>query len=132
MQLQPGPVLTPTLDVEETRRQARQAGYSTFVLPAEGIVDRVSFFDAVRAVLPLDPPLIGSRSWDAMSDSLWEGLYALPDRRIAILWPNARTMASAASSDFKMALDLLTDVAALLADSRATAGKPKEVTILVE
>ncbi len=132
MELRPGLVRTATLDVEATRRQASQAGYTTFVLPAKGIVDRVSFFDAVRATFPLDPPLVGSRSWDAMSDSLWEGLYALPDQRIAILWPNARTMASAALPDFETAVNVLTDVATLLADPRATKGNPKEVTVIVE
>jgi hypothetical protein len=76
--------------------------------------------------------VVGSRSWDALTDSLWEGLHALPDQRIAILWSNARTMARTAPSDFETALNMLTDVAALLADPRAAAGKPKEVALVVE
>lgn len=132
MELRPGLSRAAALDVETTRRQASEAGYTTFVLPASGIVDRASFFDAVRATLPLDPPVVGARSWDALSDSLWEGLYALPDQRIAILWPNARTMARTASSDFETALNVLTDVVSLLADPRATVGRPKEVAIVVE
>jgi hypothetical protein len=132
MELRPGLSRAATLDVEATRRQATQAGYATFVLLADGVVDRASFFDAVRATLPLDPPVIGSRSWDALSDSLWEGLYALPEQRIAILWPNARTMARTASSDFETALNVLTDVVTLLADPRATNGNPKEVALVVE
>ncbi len=67
-----------------------------------------------------------------MSDSLWEGLHALPGGRVAILWPNARTMASTAALDFEMALNVLADVANLLANPRATIGKPKEVTVVVE
>jgi len=132
MELRPGLSRVVALDVEATRRQASDEGYVTFVLPASGVVDRASFFNAMRATLPLDPPVVGSHSWDALSDSLWEGLHALPDQRIAILWPNARTMARAASSDFEMALNVLTDVASLLADPRATAGKPKEVALVVE
>lgn len=132
MELRPGLIRTTSLDVEATRREANHAGYTTFVLPAEDIVDRVSFFNAVRATLPLDPPLMGTRSWDAMSDSLWEGLYGLPDQRIAILWPNARAMASAASPDFEMALNVLTDVATSLANPHATRGKPKELTVIIE
>jgi len=132
MKLQPGLVRTAELDVEETLRQADREGYTTFVLPTERIVDRATFFDAVRATLPLDPPLLGSSSWDAMSDSLWEGLHALPGRRIAILWPAARKMAEKAPSDFRLALAVLTDVANLLADVRATVGTPKELSVIVE
>jgi hypothetical protein len=132
MTFKPGLSRTGSLEVETTRRQAEQAGYTTFVLPTEGIVGRASFFDAVRTTFPLDPPLSGSHSWDAMSDSLWEGLYTHDARRIAILWPNARVMADAAPSDFEMALNVLADVASLLADPRATVDKPKEVTVLVE
>lgn len=132
MTFKPGLFRTRSLEVEPTRRLAEQAGYTTFVLPTEGIVDRASFFDAVRTTFPLDPPLLGSHSWDAMSDSLWEGLYTHEARRIAILWPNARVLADSAPSDFEMALNVLTDVASLLADPRATVDKPKEVTVLVE
>ena len=120
------------LDVEATRRDAELAGYTTFVLPESGIVDRASFFDAVRATFPLDPPLMGSRSWDALSDCLWEGLYAHAARRIAILWPSTRVMANSASDDFEIALNVLADVANSLADPLVTRDNPKEVAVLVE
>jgi len=132
MELQPGLIQTKALDVEATRHQAEQIGYNTFVLPADGIIDRISFFNAIRTTLPLDPPLIGSRSWDAMSDSLWEGLYTLPDIHIAIIWPNARVMASMAPSDFEIALNVLKDITILLADPHTTNGKPKRITVIVE
>lgn len=119
------------LDVEVIRRQAEHAGYTTFVLP-ESIVDRASFFDAVRATFPLDPPLIGSDVWDALSDSLWEGLYTHPSPCIAILWPGAGAMASSASADFEIALDVLADISNSLADRRLTCGNTKEVAALVE
>jgi hypothetical protein len=41
-------------------------------------------------------------------------------------------MANAASSDFETALNVLADVANLLADRQATRDNPKEVAILVE
>lgn len=132
MELKPGLQRTGVLDVKATRRQAEEAGFTTFVLPAKNIVDRASFFDAVRATFPLDPPLVGSRSWDALSDSLWEGLYTHPARRILILWPSARAMESSASSDFETALNVLSDVANLLGDRQATRDNPKEVAVLVE
>jgi Barstar (barnase inhibitor) len=132
MDLKPGLLRIEMLDVEATRRQAEQAGFLTFVLPGESIVDQASFFNAVRATLPLDPPLIGIRSWDALSDSLWEGLQAHAAQRIAILWPNTRVMTNSALSDFEIALSVLVDVASSLADPRTTRDNPKEVTLLVE
>ena len=132
MEIKPGLNRIEELDVEATRRQADQTGYTMFVLPEEGIVDRASFFDAVRATFPLDPPLVGSRSWDALSDSLWEGLYRHPARRIAILWLGTQRMASSNPTDFETALSVLADVANSLADPRATRNNPKEVAVLVE
>jgi barstar (barnase inhibitor) len=123
---------TAELDVEATRREAEQAGIVTFVLPGSGIVDRPSFFDAVRGTLPLNPPLVGTHSWDALSDSLWEGLHAHPARRIAILWPGARAMATSASEDFETVLSVLADVSSALADPVATCDRPKEIMMLVE
>jgi hypothetical protein len=132
MEIRRGLQRTGALDVERLRREAEGAGYATFVLPERGIVDRASFFDAVRATFPLDPPLLGSGNWDALSDSLWEGLCTHEARSIAILWPGARAMASSAPDDFEIALNVLADVAGSLADPQATCDHPKAVAILVE
>ena len=118
--------------MEAIRREAEQAGYTTFVLPQKGIIDRGSFFDAVRATFPLDPPLVGSHSWDALSDSLWEGLYRHPAQRIAILWPSTHAISSSASVEFGTALSVLAEVARSLADRRATRNHPKEVAVIIE
>ncbi len=120
------------MDVPSLLQDASRAGYSTFVLPPERIVDRRSFFEAVRDTLPLDPPLGGFRSWDALSDSLWEGLRMHPSERIVILWPDADRMAASAAADFESAVSVLTDVASTLADSSATLGTRKDVAILIE
>lgn len=132
MEIKHGLQRTGALDVEAARLNAEQAGFAVFVLPTTGIVDRSSFFDAVRMTFPLDPPLTGSHSWDALSDSLWEGLYTFSALRIAIIWQGTRAIATSASSDFEMALDVLSDVADLLADPQTTHGTTKELAILVE
>lgn len=132
MEFKPGLKRTGAVDAEATQRQAEQAGYTTFVLPKNGIVDRASFFEAVRTTLPLVPPLIGSHSWDALSDSLWEGLYRHSDRRIAILWLGTRGMEIEAPADFEIALNILADIANSLLDPRATRENPKEIAFLVE
>jgi hypothetical protein len=121
---------TGAFDVHAVRLDAERAGFTVFVLP--DVVDRASFFDAVRATFPLDPPLLGNRSWDALEDSLWEGLYTHPAHRIAILWPSTRAMETAASAELEIALEVLAHVAQSLADPRFTCGAPKEVAILVE
>src|SRR5689334_5570808 len=60
MKFQSGVIRVGTLDVERARHDAGKAGFVAFVLPADGIVDRTSFFEAIRMVLPLDPPVVGS------------------------------------------------------------------------
>lgn len=132
MEIKHGLQRTGALDVESVRLKAEQAGFTAFVLPKIGIVDRASFFEAVRATFPLDPPLKSSHSWDALSDSLWEGLYTSAHQRIVIIWQGTRTMATSATSDFDTALNVLADVASLLADPEATGGATKEIAILVE
>lgn len=130
--LKSGLQFVSSVDVELIRRAADEAGFTTFVLPGTSIYDHTSFFDAVRATLPLDPSLVGSHSWDALSDSLWEGLHCHADRQIAILWPGAATLAVANPSTFEMAVEVLANVAQLLADPAATCDHPKEVAIIVE
>jgi hypothetical protein len=132
MRIQRGINRIDKLDVDTTRREAEHAGYAVFVLPGNAIVDGASFFDAVRATLPMDPPLMSSVSWDALSDSLWEGLFRHPARRIAILWPRATSMATSAPAELDTALGVLAQISNLLADTRATCGNPKEIAVLVE
>lgn len=131
MDINPGINRFEAPDLEAARCQVAQEGYTSFVLPDTGVFDRASFFDAVRVTFPLDPPLLGSRSWDALSDSLWEGLYRHPARRIAIIWPSTHQMAKGAPLEFNAALNVLEDVAHSLADPQATRDHSKEVAILV-
>jgi hypothetical protein len=43
-----------------------------YVISTDKRAGREAFFDTVRSALPMDPPLVSCRSWDALSDSLWE------------------------------------------------------------
>ena len=123
---------TGPLDVDRVRMAAERLGFRVFVLPTSGIGDRAGFFEAVRSTLPLDPPLVGSSIWDALADSLWEGLLQCEAQRIAIVWQGTARMANADAAEFAMALDVLSDVALSLANPQATVGAVKEVAILVE
>jgi hypothetical protein len=132
MEIQPGLTRIGAVDADAIRRDAERAGYTTLMLPEQGIVDKASFFEAVRKTLPLDPPLGIYNVWDALSDSLNEGLYSLPDPRIAILWLGTRSMETSAPADFENAVNALARAANSLLDPRFTCGNPKEVAVFVE
>jgi hypothetical protein len=81
----------------------------------------------------MDPPFPpGSRSWDALSDSVWQGLYDRSENEFAIIWPNAHKMALRDPLEFRIAIDALEGVYELLLDSAATLGRVKHVSIVLE
>lgn len=131
MDLQPGLALIDPSAVEEIAEAARQVGLRVYVIDTGDGVGREAFFDAVRASLPQDPPLLGSRSWDALSDSVWEGMRCLDVDRIAIVWPDATAFRQHAESDFAVAMSVLGDLADSLADVQVTNGAPKKVSVFV-
>jgi hypothetical protein len=120
---QPGVSTVAILDLETYRRALEREGYAVFVLPPSS--DRASFIDAVRATLPLDPAQQSTRSWNALRDSLRDGLLRHPAQRIAILWPGARAMPA---SDLDVALAVLADVAS----APFTRGSLKSLVVIVE
>ncbi|MFE3558553.1 hypothetical protein ACFXKW_27395 [Streptomyces sp. NPDC059193] len=102
-----------------------------FVLSTAGRTDQEAFFGAVRETLPLDPPLGTFRMvWDALSDSVWGGLHALNSPRAVIVWPDTRPVAGA-EGDFAIALSILRDLIATLAEARYTGGRPTQVSVYV-
>ena len=132
MTFSPGVHRIGKFHVESVRRQVERDGFVAFLLPSDGIIDRQSFFESVKCLLPLDPPLLGSQNWDALSDSLWEGLYLLSAKRIAILWPNTEAMEAHSPTEFQMALGVFVQVSRALADVQATVGDPKQLAIIAE
>jgi len=113
-----------------TEDQLHSEGWTVFRLP-QNIVDKDSFFDAVRQTLPLDPPLMTNRSWDALADSLWQGLYCLPNNRLAIIWPDSNALATGDAKDYKTVVGILTDCSELLADATATNGRTKTLAVIL-
>jgi len=103
--------------------------WRVFRLPP-GIRDRTTFFDAVRAVLPLDPPVVTDRSCDALADSLWEGLSVLPDKKIVITWPRHHEFQSEHPFDANIAETILSDLVESLIDQDAIGGKAKELAVV--
>ncbi|MFG3001666.1 barstar family protein [Streptomyces sp. NPDC048340] len=118
--------------MESIQDEAARQEIEVFTLSTGEGGDRDSFFRAAREILPMDPPLESSRSWEALSDSLWEGLFALSSSQIAIIWRDADRHAEAALGDIQTAQAVLQDVAEMLMDPQATGGNPKKLSIFIE
>jgi hypothetical protein len=106
------------------------ARYRVLTLPAN-IVDKKTFFAAARAILPLVPTLAEDK-WDALDDSLFEGLLELPEDRVAILWSGAKDMRAREPNAFSAAIQVLENVARSLLDGAYTLGPPKSVLVVVD
>lgn len=132
MKFRAGVVKLADIDIDSLREEVLVDGGAMFVLPRVGIVDRDTLLDGARTALPMSPPLQGTRSWDAFADSLWQGVVDLPNSRVVVVWPNARAMATNDLAEFGVALEVFEDVARLLLDTRATLGRVRELSVLVE
>ena len=117
-------------NLEAVESQLRQDGWTVFRLDAN-IVDSVGFFASVRKTLPLNPPVVSDFCWDALSDSLWEGLLELTDKRIAIIWPTASALSSQDPESFGHVSSILASVSGSLAHGRDSLGIVKDVRILL-
>jgi hypothetical protein len=115
-------------DVATLAGELREAGRKVFILPL-GIADRESFFRGVRQAVPLDPPVLSDSNWDALSDSIWNGLDSLDESRVAIVWPESQTMAQVAPDDYVVAQEILANITKSLASAKATVGRPKDVIV---
>lgn len=118
-------------DVDRFMSEAAREGAATYSFSTKGATGRAAFFDAIRHTLPLDPPLVGCRSWDALSDSLWSGLHEAPDNSIAIFWTDSSDFKDATSSDYSIALEILKDITGSLTDQSITNGRPKQVSVYI-
>lgn len=82
-------------------------------------------------MLPLNPPVFSNDVWEALADSLWQGLYELDEAKIAIVWPRFQAMKATHQDDFEIALSVLVDTASSLAEPRPTVGRTKEVLVFL-
>ncbi|WP_435187758.1 barstar family protein [Streptomyces sp. bgisy126] len=121
----------PAASVPELLAEAARRDVPVFTLSTGGRTDKEAFFRAVRETLPLDPPLSVTRHvWDALADSLWNGLHGLGAPRAVVVWPDAGPVAEA-HGDYAIALDVLRDLPPTLADPRCTAGRRTELSVYV-
>lgn len=96
---------------------------SVYVLESGDSPSEETFFAAAELHLPLDPPLGPGRKWDALGDSLFEGLLDLGSDHVVIHWNDAAAMRSADPQTFELACAVLGDVADQLGDPALTVEK---------
>jgi len=126
-----GITLSSPAQIADAVAAASQVGLPVFELSTGDRAEGEAFFDAVRAVLPLDPPLQRNRSWDALADSLWEGIRLLDPDTVLITWPDAWQFQAANPKDYAIAATILGDLTESLRDPVSTAGRPKAVSVFL-
>lgn len=131
MALVPGVHEGAAADLASAVRAAATVGAAIFSLATTGAATKVDFFDAVRASLPLDPPIVSSRSWDALLDSLRGGIEEIGAALIVITWTGAADLRSASPADYDIAIEVLRAVTSDVGNEKYTVGKPKQVCVYV-
>lgn len=116
---------------DSAKEEAIRTGASVFVVSTGGAATRADFFDRVRASLPLDPPLVGSKRWDALADSLWGGVDSVDASVVVIIWTGASDFRRNAPEDFIIATTIFRDVASSLGKWVDTDGEPKRLCVYV-
>ena len=117
-------------EAEKLAAEAAAQATTMYLIRGDQAVDCASFFDAVRASLPLNPPIFSSDNWDALSDSIWNGLDESDTNRILIVRSNSDRLKES-PKDFETALYVLQDITETIASPELTVGRPKELTVLL-
>lgn len=131
MELRGGVTTIDPSQAQEVREEAARRDVLTYVISTRGQAGREVFFDAVRRAIPLNPPIASARSWDALADSMWEGIHSLNRPCVVVLWPDSSPFSETAPNDFQTALSVFEQVARELADVEATLGEPVEACFYV-
>lgn len=69
------------------------------------------FFKQAKTAFPLDPAISGNIHWDAFADSLWGGLDACVESKIALIIRDLSEFKKTNQQDYKIALSCMTDAA---------------------
>jgi barstar (barnase inhibitor) len=91
---------------------------------------KAEFVAAVQESLPLDPP-IHRGVWDALADSLWEGLHQPNRDRIAIVWPYSERLRDGDPNAYDIAMLILEDLVRSLADPGSTLGRATALLVVL-
>lgn len=84
-------------------------GFTVFLV--ETASDAQSFFTQAKKAFPLDPPISGRVHWDAFSDSLWGGLDACKESRVALVVRDITGFRESNKQEYEIAISCLTNTA---------------------
>ncbi len=85
-------------------------GFAVVRFDGDGVTDKASFLERADRDLPR-PADLHPHNWDALNDTLWNGLDDLGQPAIAIVWTDAQQMVAGDLQDFLTAVDIMAGVA---------------------
>jgi hypothetical protein len=94
-------------------------------------IDSKDFFEQVRSAYPLDPAISGDVNWDAFADSIWGGLDACPDLKIALVINDVTVFRESNYQEFEVALDCLQTAATEVEAEKRNRGQNEAEIIIV-
>lgn len=127
----PNGLISTLHDLDESERRERFPGAVVFVLDLGSRPTRTDFFESVAATLPLDPPAGPGMVWDAIRDSLLDGILSLKAEDVVVYWRNAHEFMTADRQSYEIALEVLADASEALASEEATVGQPMNLRVVV-
>jgi hypothetical protein len=86
-------------------------------------------FQALKAQVPMDPPIGGTVNWDALSDSLWAGLDGIATP-VALAWKDAWKLKRHDPQSFQTAEEILRTICTHLS-SGSYGARRKSVQIIL-
>jgi hypothetical protein len=114
------------------RHVLREPTTAALVL-APGARDKTTWGLAVVRSLPLRPALDGPPfSWDSLRDSILGGIESMDVSTIVLVWPEADEMRGASPTDYDTAVQILGEVAGLVARADVTRDKPKTLLVALD
>ena len=117
-------------DPQQISALASEAGFDVYIISTPSGTDASAFFQSVRSVLPLDPPLLSNDNWDALIDSLGGGIAELESLGVVIIWADALNLRAVSPRDFRVAMACLERVTEHVANPDWT-DRPKQLSVFV-
>ena len=112
-----------TQDLERLTGLLERQDFLVIRLDGTNVTDKASFLKQAEADLPRPTDLF-PHNWDALADTLWNGLFDLKANQVALVWTQAQRLAHGDLQDFLDAIRILSDVARQVMDGANSFPRP--------
>ncbi|WP_175481862.1 barstar family protein [Marinobacter zhejiangensis] len=109
MNLPPGLIKISSSQFEDVQWKEYLSEVDEIVIDGKGIVSKENIIDAIRANFPLDPP-VESYNWDAISDSLWEGMDSKYRDTVVVIKGGLDFLKRNDFESYKVVMDIFSDI----------------------